>query len=183
MYVNVTYPLEKPVNGAREFTISSLVDLVTPEELAAAGAKATLTPTLMIETFEDGWYKEWYKLNHIGLASTHKLGAAQYKAPAGASLSIEVLSSEPNKLVLQLNDSAAEIDLVGGEEWQTVVLHQSDFHFPDGTVRSDWKELRYLQLIDQTAVRSKGVDSVLQLGQKWVGATPQVRNLRWNVER
>jgi hypothetical protein len=171
--------LEEPVNGVNEFVLSSLVDLIPAEVLMAAGVKATLQPSQVIEAFEEGWQYEWFKLNHLGLGSTRKVYDDQYKAPPGASLAFEVLSSVSNKLVVGLGDSGAVVSLTGGPEWQACILHPSDFTYTDGSVRFDWEELQYLQFSHKLTVRKRGADSSLQLGQDWAGPKPEVRNLRW----
>ena len=179
VYANVTYPLEKPVNRAKEFTLSSLVHLVTSNELKAAGVKSALAPSLVIEKFEKGWEKEWYHLSHLGMASTYKLYDDQYMAPPGASMALDVRSAEPNTLVIRLDDAGAEVSLVGGEVWQEVVLQPADFNYSDGRVRSDWLDIRELKLSHTDTLRSKGSNKVLKLGRNWKGKGPEIRNLRW----
>ena len=181
VYANVTYSLEEPVDGVTTFVLSSLVNLIAPEQLSAAGVQATLAPTRIIETFEKGWSNEWFKLNHLGLESTHKIYDDQYKAPPGASLAFEVLSSVSNRLVVGLGDSGAVVSLAGGPEWQACILHPSDFTYTDGSVRSDWQDLQYLQFSHKLTVRKRGAHSSVQLGQNWAGPKPEVRNLRWTV--
>ena len=69
VYANVQYALDKPVTGAgyyynvyttEVFNSSTLIQIATPEELAAAGVEATLKPSLVIESFEDDWEKKWF---------------------------------------------------------------------------------------------------------------------------
>ena len=69
VYANVVYPLAEPVTGAgyyyrsytaTKFSLSSLVHLVSPGELRAAGAETLPERSRMIETFEGGWEKDWF---------------------------------------------------------------------------------------------------------------------------
>ena len=182
VFVNVTYPLETSSYGAGDYVVSSLVHLVSADELSAAGVKPALESSRVIETFEDGWEKEWFMLNHIGLASTHKVYGDQYKAPAGASLAFGVRSAEPNTLVLRLDDGIAEVELIGGPQWQEVLLLPSDFKNSDGKARSDWKEIRELKLSDMDHHRVKGSKTLMMFGKKWSGESPVLRSLRWVVE-
>ena len=82
----------------------------------------------MIESFEGDWRKEWftYKPEEWG-RKTHKVYDPQWKAPAGAKLALEVRAARPNKLVVGIDGHAAEVDLDGGEKWQTVTLSPAGF--------------------------------------------------------
>ena len=113
VYANVVYPLDKPVTGAgyyygsytaETFNLSSMVRLVTADQLKAVGIRATLKPSLEIETFEDGWEKEWFTYNVEDWARrTHKIYNEQWKAPEHARLALEVRSARPNKLVVGID--------------------------------------------------------------------------------
>lgn len=156
VYANVVYPLDPPVSGAGyyyrlyqsdRFNLSSLMQMATPAELKAAGIRATIPPSLLIESFEGDWEKEWfnYKLNEWTL-NTHKLYDDPWKAPEGARLAIEVLSESPNKLIVGMDGHAAEINLAGGAAWQAASLTASDFKDASGAVMSDWSIIRDLRL-------------------------------------
>ena len=112
------------VYTAKTVNISSTMAIVTPQQLTAAGVKAMLKPSLLIESFGKGWQKEWftYDLSGNWARNTHKVYDPQYRAPAGAKLSLEVRAEQPNKLVIGLDGYAAEVALRGGSEWQTVIL-------------------------------------------------------------
>ena len=69
VYANVRYALDAPVVGAGyyyrvysadTFNLSSELHMHSPEDLTSAGVKATLKPSLLIESFDDGWEKEWF---------------------------------------------------------------------------------------------------------------------------
>ncbi|MBL7107614.1 MAG: dienelactone hydrolase family protein [Phycisphaerae bacterium] len=191
VYANIVYPLDEPVTGAgyyygsyttEKFNLSSLMHVATPEQLKAAGIKATLKPSLMIETFEGDWQKEWFTYNIKDWArKTHKVYDDQYKAPEFAKLALEVRAENPNKLVVGLDKYAVEVQLTGGSKWQNIVLSLDDFHSAVGKAMTDWKGLKELRLGAQDRLREKidGVDKTLQLGGEWKGAKPQFRNLRW----
>lgn len=191
VYANVVYPLDPPVSGAGyyyrlytsdRFNLSSLMHMTTAEELNASGVKATLQPSLLIESFESDWETEWFNYKpKEWTRNTHKLHDDQWKAPAGARLALEVRSESPNKFIVGLDAFAADINLAGGAAWQTINLTASDFKDASGTVMSDWSKIKELRLAatDRLVSRKDGKESVLQLGAAWNGPDPSFRNLRW----
>jgi hypothetical protein len=191
VYANVLYPLDSSVSGVGYyyrgyttdcFNLSSLMTMVTADELKTAGVKATLAPSLMIESFAGDWEKEWFRYKREEWTlTTHKLYSERWKAPAGARLQIEVLAAQSNTLVIGIDNRAAEVQLKGGAEWQRIVLAPSDFRGADGVSRTDWKECRELRLGAQETIRSSGGENGtnLVLGATWQGANPAFRNLRW----
>ncbi|MEO0413701.1 MAG: dienelactone hydrolase family protein, partial [Verrucomicrobiota bacterium] len=105
VYANVDYAIDEPVSGAgyyygnytaETFTLSSLIEFIRPDALKAAGVKATLTPSLEIESFQGDWRKAWYshKLDSWE-ARTHKVYSPLWKAPEDAVLVFAVKSEQP----------------------------------------------------------------------------------------
>ena len=193
VYGNISYPLDQPVTGAgyyygtytaEKFNLSSRMHTATPEELKSVGVKATLKSTLVIESFEDGWEKEWFTYRPVDWARrTHKLYDPRWAAPRGAKLAFEVLSENPNKLVVGLDDHAVELDLAGAAGWQAFLLSASDFKDAAGAAMTGWPGIRELRLAarDRLASKKYGKERVLQLGAAWQGPDPKFRNLRWVV--
>ncbi len=191
VYANVVYPLDEPVTGAGyyygpyttgQFNLSSLMAMVTPAELKAAGVKATLQPSLLIETFDGDWEKEWftYKPEEWG-RRTHKVYHPQWKAPAGAKLTLEVRSHKRNKLVVGIDDHAAEVELDGDEDFEAITLSLADFRNATGEALSDWNGIRELRLGANETLRDRKKNKSLKLGGAWKGGPPAFRNLRWIV--
>lgn len=192
VYANVLYPLEQPVTGAgyyyatytaKAFNLSSRMPIASPEQLKEAGVKITGKSSLMIEKFEKDWQKEWftYDLTDNWARKTHKIYDDKYLAPQFAKLAIDVLSEKPNKLVVGLDGYAAEVQLRGGAEWQTIVLFPVDFHDATGKSILSWKGLKELRLGAKETLRSNegGKEKKVDLGGEWQGANPEFRNLRW----
>jgi Dienelactone hydrolase family len=191
VYANVSYPLDLPVSGAGyyyrlyqsdRFNLSSLMHMVTPTELKAAAIRATIQPSLLIESFEGDWEKEWFNYKpDEWTRATHKLHDDPWQAPAGARLAIEVLSESPNKLVVGIDGHAAEVELTGGFAWQAITLDAGDFKDAAGTARLDWSAIKELRLAatDRLTLTKDGKEQQLQLGATWKGAHPKFRNLRW----
>ena len=189
VYANVIYGLDTPIQGAGyyygdyssdQFVISSLPHLVSVEELQAAGVKPTRAPSLLIESFEGDWQKQWFTYNPKQWSrSTHKVYTDEWKAPTGARLELEVRADQPNKLAIGLNSSAAEVSLKGGPEWQRVSLASSDFLNASKEPLTDWAGIKELRLSAKESLSEK--TSKLEVGGKWLGHEPQFRNLRWVV--
>lgn len=193
VYANVRYALEQPVSGvgyyygaytADSFNVSSLVKMVTADELGSAKLKATVKPSLLIEDFAGDWEKEWFTYRPAEWPrTTCKLRDAKWKAPADARLAIEVQSAEANTLVVMLDKMVAEVPLAGGDDWQPIVLSPADFHDVSGKPRSDWNNILQLKLSATERLRpQRGTDQKPKVvGAKWKGADPKFRNLRWDL--
>jgi hypothetical protein len=191
VYANVVYPLDEPVTGAgyyygtynaTKFNLSSMVHIVSADELKAAEVKATLKPSLMIETFESSWEKEWFTYRPADWArTTHKVYDTRWTAPEGAKLALEVRCEQLNKFVVGLDEHAAEVSLKGGPEWQRVVLSAADFGNAAGETMGDWTGIKTLRLgaMERLQQEVDGEQKVLELGAAWNGAGPEFRNLRW----
>jgi dienelactone hydrolase len=190
VYANVLYALDKPVTGAgyyygtyttSRFNLSSVMSMVTPEQLAAAGVKATLKPSPVIEDFAEDWEKEWFIYSNDPenwQRKTRKIHDDRYQAPAFAKLALEVRSKQPNKLALGLDKSAAEVKLEGGGQSQQVLLYPTDFKDAEGGVRLDWEGIKELRLSQIEHLRPKD-GKPLRLGAEWQGEAPEFRSLRW----
>jgi hypothetical protein len=156
--------------------------MATPQQLRDAGVHATLRPSLMIETFEGDWEKEWFTYRPEDWArKTHKLYDSQWQAPAHANLAFEVHSEKPNTLVVGLDTYASEVSLTADTPWQSIVLSPDDFHDAAGDALEDWTGLRELRLGAQDTLRGamNGEDTRRTLGAEWQGHAPKFRNLRW----
>ena len=144
VYANVVYPLDEPVTGAgyyyatytaNKFNLSSLVHVVTADQLDAAGVKATLEPSPVIETFEGDWQKSWFTYRPAEWAlTTHKIHDPRWQAPTSATLALDVRCEQTNVLVVRLDGYAAEAPLEGGSEWQSVMLLPRELPFGEHTL-------------------------------------------------
>jgi hypothetical protein len=196
IYANVLYSLDAPVVGAgyyygvytaKTVNISSTMAIVTPDQLAAAGVKATLKPALVIESFGKGWQKEWFTYDTGDWPRrTHKVYEPQYRAPASAKLSIEVRAEQPNTLVVGLDGYAAEVALRGGSQWQTVILSADDFRNADNARLTDWEGIKELRLgareslqVKKNKANAHSREKPRLVGGPWNGAAPEFRNLMW----
>ena len=189
VYANVIYGLDTPIQGAGyyygdyssdQFVISSLPHLVSVAELQTSGVKPTKAPSLLIESFEGDWKKQWFTYNPKEWGrSTHKIYTDEWKAPTGARLAFEVRADQPNKLAIALDKSAAEVDIKGGKEWQAASLSPSDFLNASKEPLKDWADIKELRFSAKESLSEKTTKR--EVGGNWQGAAPQFRNLRWVV--
>ena len=192
VYANVSYPLVVPVTGAgyyygtymaSTFNVSSLLRIATPDEVTSAGARATLHPSHVIESFEGEWEKEWFTYKPDEWArTTHKLYDGAWEAPANAALALEVLAAEANKLVVLIDGHAAEVHL-GGGGWQEIVLRPEEFRNLAGESLPSWENVKRLKLSPAERLKPERGDNRESriVGKNWRGPKPRFRNLRWSV--
>jgi hypothetical protein len=157
--------------------------MVPPGGLKAAGLLPEAKErSAEIEKFEPGWEKEWFRLRPEPWGfRTHKVYHPKWKAPEGAKLSLEVRSAEAGTMAVGIDGYGVEVDLVGGGEWQKVVLAPEDFRGPLGDRLADWEGIRELRLMAQDSLRARkdGKSVSLRLGAKEPGKVPEFRQLRW----
>ena len=192
VYATAHYALEKPVTGAgyyysiytaKAFALSSRMLVATPDQLAAAGVKATAPASLLIEDFASGWEKEWftYESTDHWARRTHKIYDERWQAPPAAKLVLEVRSAQPNRLVVGIDGYAAAIALTGGAAWQQISLAPEDFRNAADLALPGWKGIRELRLAakDRLTLRERGEERRKEVGAEWQGPRPEFQNLRW----
>lgn len=188
VFANVVYSLEQSVTGAgyyygiytaKTFHLSSRMHVVTPQQLNEAGVKATMKPSLLIETFKGNWEKEWFTYKPENWArNTHKVYDEKWKAPENAKLVFEVRSKLANKLVIGIDSYANEINLKGKAGWQQIILSPDDFQDAEGKSLADWKGIKEFRLGAFETLRIK--EQKKTFGGDWNGPKPAFKNLRWN---
>lgn len=193
VYANIIYALDEPVSGAgyyyRDYTtdrfvVSSLMSQLSVAELAVAEVKPTLQDSLVIESFGEDWEKGWFSyFPDKWPVSTHKVYDPVWKAPDSATLSLEILSPEQNKMAIGLDGYFTEIALSGGDAWQEISLSPGDFENEKGEKLESWQGLRELQLVDEKTLRDKKSSAKKAFGGKWQGNPPQFKDLKWGVAR
>ena len=194
VYANVVYPLDTPVTGAgyyygpytaTTFNLSSKMHVAAPGQLEKEGVQATAKPSLVIETFEDDWEKEWftYKLDDWA-RRTHKLYDDRWQAPPHAKLAFEVRSEKRNKMVVGIDGFAAEVAIKGGGQWQSITLTPAEFKDVVGDCLPGWENTRELRIGATETLRAKGRGPTKSrvIGGSWQGSKPDFRNLRWEPD-
>ncbi len=193
VYANVVYPLEAEVTGAgyyygvysaKKFNLSSILQIATPDELETARIQATLKPSLLIESFDTNWEKEWFTYKPAEWArATHKIYDETWKAPGNAKLALKVRAAEANHLVVRIDDYAADVDLIGGAQWQEITLAPLDFQNGDGEPLANWEGIKRLKLspAERLNLKRGGIRKTRIVGRNWRGTSPEFRNLRWQL--
>ena len=188
-YANVSYQLEQPVTSAGyyyavrsadQFVLSSQLRMITAEQLRSAGVQATLKPSVMIEDFEGDWQKEWFNYRDGWARSTHKVYDPQWQTPGNAKLALQVSCAQANKLVVKIDEYAAEVSLAGGSAWEAIEFSAVDFKNTAGKALTDFKGIKELRLSPQETLRGKN-NAVAQFGGAWQGADPIFNDLHWVV--
>ena len=193
VYANITYPLKKTVTGAgyyygiyeaKSFNVSSLLTKVTAEQLRSAQVKATRKPSLVIEDFKGNWEKSWFTYRPQEWArTTHKIYDETWKAPKNAHLVLDVQAEQPNKLVILIDEYAAEVTLIGNNIRQEITLTPKAFQNRAGKSLTDWQNIKRLKLSHAEWLRpgrgEKGEPR--RVGKAWRGAEPRFYNLRWQT--
>lgn len=193
VYANVSYALEQPVSGAGyyygtytadTFNVSSVLEKFSAEQLKARGVKATLKPSLMIESFDDDWEREWFTYKpETWPRATHKLYDAQWKAPENAELVFQVRSEQPNTLVVSIDGHVAVVDIQETDVWKSVSLSPGNFKNFSNEPLPSWSNIRRLKLGDAERLRPPRGSQIPSriVGKNWQGPAPEFRDLRWQV--
>jgi hypothetical protein len=198
-FANVRYALPEPVSMAalpghkaavRSVILSSELRTATPADLEAAAAKATLTPSTLIDDFADGW-RDWYRLsiNHPGAWSnwTRKVTDPVWRGPAGATLAVTLTMPRTNRIRVEVVENewrgergprrrfACPREIPGGPEPQTVLFALADFTSADGKEGplASWDEVDLLGLCGLRT--APGPDRP----NGWDGPDPEFHRVEW----
>jgi len=174
VYADIAYANDRVVFGSNggpvlrsdTFKLSSLLRMVSADQLKAAGVKASDKRSLLIEGFRADWEKDWFARGAKSL-KTFKLRSPQYQAPPNSRLSIEVRSDKKGRMMLGMEKEKSRyhhaISLNGDSTWQQVVLSPSDFKTRSGETPKDWD----------------GLDIVISPPAGWDWKDLKMRNLTW----
>jgi hypothetical protein len=200
VYANVSYVLKTERIGARgskppeSFIISSREAVFFPEDLVAAGVKATDQPSRMIDDFSRGWH-DWYRLDwgnpHHWNATTRKVKDPKWLGPAGARLVFEVRCPTDNvlKTAVDLNgwgsfpgkpggSYAARKPIKGSSDWQTISISLDDMisaKKDDAAKLTSWETV--------TELSFSWAPSYLQAGQEVKFGPENIQQNGWREPR
>ena len=203
VYANVSYPLKTERVGYRggkaptAVIVSSREIICFPEDLKAAGVKATDKPSRMIDDFARGW-QDWYRLEwgnpHVWNATTRKLKDPKWRGPAGARLVFDVKCPNDNviSVTAELNGWGAfpgkpggsyefRKPLKGSPEWQTVsiALEEMKPTKPGAPAMTGWDTITELSFRRAKSYLQDGQEVIFGKDSKAWGAPREFRNLRW----
>ena len=203
-FANVIYELPEPYRAAEKtdaFAISSRMLSAGPEQLKAAGAKATDKPATLIDDGSRGWH-DWYQLNwgHPPLwqAVTRKMHDPKWRGPDGAHLAVDVKATGDCTLVLTFRSNdwnafpgkpagvyTTEKILRASDQWQTVsvgmdeLLPAADKKNKSPPPLTTWQTVTEFCLSPSGAAVRDGKEVKLG-GKPWQGPR-EFRNLRWEM--
>lgn len=196
-FANIHYRLEKPVEvqfarPTSVFAISSMLHTAAPGELREKGARATDTPSRLVDDFSRG-FRDWYRLSadnpHHWQFWTRKITDPKWRGGAGERLTFEVKTEKPNRLVVVITEnffrgyrgsrkgeSVTVVELPGGSGWHEVSLAAGEFIHQESS-----KRLESWDVADLLGFRAYyGDRGGKVLGSvRWAGDWPEFRNLRW----
>jgi len=186
---NVHYALDKPIEvpgfyhqdiTSEEYVISSKMDVVTPEDLKAAGIGATDKRSNIIDDFSESMMN-WYTLTKSDKQWSHHsriLSDPKFQAPPMSKLVLEVKSQKSNKLVISIGSYSAEVELKGGGDWQEVSIYPTEMHHEKlGATFLEWP--KHGELVISTEGKWNWQEASKQLGGDWRGSHPDFHMLRW----
>jgi dienelactone hydrolase len=199
VYANVFYQLKKDtvmerrVQTPSSFMITSKQAVYHPDELVAAGVKATDKVSRQIDDFSRGWH-DWFRLSwgnpHHWVASTRKLHDLKWRGPEGAALVFEVMCPKDNMLAIEAKmnvwgtfpgkpsgDYSTRKALKGSPEWQTVSIKLEEMLKKDSPApMPSWETVTELNLTRPATCLVDGKE--VEFGKGW-DAPIELRNMRW----
>ncbi|KJD37189.1 hypothetical protein PW52_01675 [Tamlana sedimentorum] len=191
VFANVLYALDEEVSGTGyyyrtyttdKFNVSSMITMVSSQQLQDAKVKSKIKHSRTIETFQGDWEKDWFSyLSDNWARKTHKLNDELWKAPKNAKLVFEVRSKEPNKMVVGIDNYGSEIQLKGELKWQHIVLSEENFKNALGEKLASWNTIKEFRLGDKEILKQK--ETRLKIGAEWEGDAPEFRNLHWEKNK
>jgi dienelactone hydrolase len=173
-FANLIYeidPIQAPhhkYNGQSEMAVSSDSAYASPEDLQAAGVKASPSRKRMIDDFSAG-LRDWggnLSNGHWWQIDTRKVSDPRYLGPKGAELVVEINSPVAGQKVgvlLERNFMEANnreqvfyafIDLPK-QGWNTVRIKTGDLHNPFGWPLDDWHKISRLALMSAARLKNQ----------------------------
>lgn len=206
VFANVYYTLPKPeLLPTRQFRDRPIAEVclstnfhkVTPDELRAAGVRATGTASLVLEDFSHGW-RDWRQNNDRSpVRWTRKISDPKWRGPDGAKLAVTLKLEQANQLGFEVIENehrnyrgprrtyACIKEFAGGVQTQTVLLDVSDFtDSEDGTPLKSWAQLDQLGIgMHRPAAPKKKSNNTSASEQPkprpWRGPEPEFIRLDW----
>jgi hypothetical protein len=195
-FANITYRLPRALParpGQRSsalIAVSSEYQTVLPEQLKAAGVKATELPRRVIDDFSRGW-QDWYTLSadnpHHWHFSTRKIIDPSWMGPKGGELAVDLTTDAPGNTMAigaEVNTwqgytgrkrdtfiASVKLNKAGNHE---VKLKPADFTNDRGEAMKDWDEMTEVFFTPQSKVRGPR-DGKAQ----WRGKSPTLRRMYW----
>ena len=175
-FANVYYRLPRVEtlhhgDKASEVCVSSLLQILSPQDLEASGAHPSSVPETLLDDFSRGFH-DWYSLNASNPQHwqhwTRKPTSPKWRGPDGASLSLGLQAGKPSRFVLVLKENAwrptrgkediyvAEVSIKGGAP-ETVSLPVGAFQSVNtGKPPASWANIDELGICAQFKTNPRG---------------------------
>ena len=201
-FANVHHRLPQPVSLAAlpgfskpvgEVCLSGLLHRADVGELRAAGVRATLSLSSLLDDFSRG-LRDWYQLNAGNLSHqqtwTRKLTDPLHRGAAGRRLRLGLMMPRSNRLTFVVIENewrsyrgprrtfACEREIPGAAGNQEIELASADFSGPDGVLRG-WDEVDQFGICAHHAARGEPARPV----RPWSGPAPTFPRLEWEIGR
>lgn len=126
VFANVHYvvPESMLTKPSKTFVVTTRLSMISSEQLKEAGLKADGKMTAVIETFEEGWEKEWIVSGNKW--ETWKLNDARVQIPNAGKLVLEMKSDEENQLSVDIGKYRGVFPIKGGSELQRIEIYPFD---------------------------------------------------------
>ena len=195
VFANVTYDTDAPVKMPRGYgdtpllTVTSQCRQAFPHQLAEAGIKAIGERARIIEDFTHGW-RDW-SLVGVGHREhwnyeTHKVCDPAFVGPRGASLALDIETTNPNDTLAVVLDTDRWRGYTGRKPRQFTALVElaeagshslelaiDQFVTPEGEVLENYDFVTSLILTPGQKLLPEKVS------QAWQGKVPTFANIRW----
>ncbi len=196
-FANVTYRIDRKVKTPPGYspevdrlTIAGTYRMAYPEDLKAAGVKATGEPGRLIDDFANG-FRDWMCIAennpHHYYFGTRKIADPAWTGPKDGKLSVEVRTTAPgNVLGVVIETNTWRSSYTGrprgtyiaraalpGTGPRRVTLAAGDFRDDKGAPLPDWDEATELGFTPGAKAAQD------QTVPPWKGEIPQFRDLRW----
>ncbi|MDF1812765.1 MAG: NPCBM/NEW2 domain-containing protein [Verrucomicrobiales bacterium] len=147
------------------FTVTTRLRMLSAEDLAKAGVRKDSKTSSIIESFNDGWEKEWLVSDNKW--QTLKLNQPRVPVPEYGKLVLDVQSDEANHLTIKVGGYRGIYQLKGDAAPQKIEIHPFDLEDPKTKAKLlSWSSLKR-PMISLSASRRK--------------AAPAFKKLAWEV--
>jgi len=195
VFANVTYDTKDPIkmpagyNGNSLLTVTSECRKAYPHQLKEAGVKAVEERQRQIEDFSNGW-QDW-SLVGVGHRAhwnyeTHKVNDPTYIGPKGASLALEIETSDPGDtlaVVLYTDQWRGYTGRKPTRYTALVKLEKAGIHsisLPmDRFVTEDGRSLETYDFVTSLILTPAQKERPTEVMTEWKGDVPTFNNIRW----
>lgn len=195
VFANLTYDTGEPLKMPRGFADTSLLTVTSevrwafPHQLAEAGVKPTGKRSRLIEDFTHGW-RDWSLVaannRHHWNYETHKVCDPEFFGPRGASLALEVETTEPDNTLAVILETDNWRGYTGRKTRRYAALvqlpeagnHALDLSV-DRFVTAEGEVLKNYDFVTSLILTPAQKERPDAVPEPWKGKIPTFANIRW----